>query len=189
MAQCISLLRYSPQFTDDPREIAIRLNQYFADPKVDRQIFITTIIGILDIKTDTLRMVRAGHPPPIFIPGKEKEKIRELELKGLGLGLERSGKIFEETLTEKKLKLNSGDSLILYTDGVVEAARLEESEENVDSEDKYKFYSEERLMNFLQVSRGKSPANLLEALNKDVEFFFSGDSPNDDFTLLVIRKE
>ncbi|MCH8874228.1 SpoIIE family protein phosphatase [candidate division KSB1 bacterium] len=186
MAQCISLLRYSPQFTDDPREIALRLNQYFADPKVDRQIFITAIIGILDVKTSTVRMVRAGHPPPIFIPGKEKEKIRELELKGLGLGLERSGKIFEETLEEKKLKLNSGDSLILYTDGVVEAARLEE---NVDSEDKYKFYSEERLMSFLQASHGKSPANLLEALNKDVESFFSGDSPNDDFTLLVIRKE
>ena len=189
MAQCISLLRYSPQFTDDPREIALRLNQYFADPKVDRQIFITTIVGILDIKTDTLRMVRAGHPPSIFIPGKENEKIRELESKGLGLGLERSGKIFEETLEEKKLKLNSGDSLILYTDGVVEAARLEESEENLDSEDKYKFYSEERLMNFLQMSRGKSPANLLEALNKDVETFFAGNSPNDDFTLLVIRKE
>jgi len=189
MAQCISLLRYSPQFTDDPREIALRLNQYFASPQVDRQIFITTIVGILDIKTDTLRMVRAGHTPPIFIPGKEKEKIRELELKGLGLGLERSGKIFEETLNEKKLKLNSGDSLILYTDGVVEAARLEESEENVDGEDKYKFYSEEGLMNFLQASRGKSPANLLEALNKDVETFFAGNSPNDDLTLLVIRKE
>jgi len=112
-----------------------------------------------------------------------------LELKGLGLGLERSGKIFEETLKEKKLKLNPGDSLILYTDGVVEAARLEESEENVNREDKYKFYSEERLMNFLQMSCGKSPANLLEALNKDVETFFAGNSPNDDFTLLVIRKE
>ena len=189
MAQCISLLRYSPQFTDDPREIAIRLNQYFADPKVDRQIFITTIIGTLDIKTDTLRMVRAGHTPPIFIPGKEKEIIRELELKGLGLGLERSGKIFEETLTEKKLKLKPGDSLILYTDGVVEAARLEESEENVNSEDKYKFYGEERLINFLQTCRDKSPANLLEALNKDVETFFAGNPANDDFTLLVIRKE
>ena len=177
------------QFTDDPREIALRLNQYFASPQVDRQVFITAIVGILDIKTATLRIVRAGHPPPIFIPGKESEKIRELESKGLGLGLERSGKIFEETLKEKKLKLNPGDSLILYTDGVVEAARPEESEENADSEDKYKFYSEERLLNFLQASRGKSPADLLEALTQDVESFFAGNSPNDDFTLLVIRKE
>ncbi|MFQ5753758.1 MAG: SpoIIE family protein phosphatase, partial [bacterium] len=91
MAQCISLIRYSPQFTDQPREIVLRLNKYFAGPLVDRQIFVTAVVGMLDVDSSTLRMVRAGHPLPIFLPGEKTEQLRELNYDGIGIGLERSG--------------------------------------------------------------------------------------------------
>ena len=153
---------------------------------IDRQIFVTAVLGVLDVKTKSMQIVRAGHTLPILIPGKATEEIRELQLEGLGIGLERGGEIFEKHLEDGKLSLKAGDTLILYTDGVVEAARTEESESE---ESTYKFYSEERLMSFLEKSRGKSPQGILEALEEDVESFYSGSAPNDDFTLLVIRRE
>ncbi|MFQ5676313.1 MAG: PP2C family protein-serine/threonine phosphatase, partial [bacterium] len=149
MAQCISLIRYSPQFTEKPREIALRLNQYFADPRVDRQIFVTAVLALLDARSKAIQLVRAGHTLPILIPGKNGEKIAELEFEGLGIGLERGGEVFASHLKEKKISLQAGDALVLYTDGVVEAARSDLPADDNGEKSRYSFYSDDRLMTFL----------------------------------------
>jgi serine phosphatase RsbU (regulator of sigma subunit) len=191
MAQCISLLRFSPQFSRDPLEIVVRLNQYFSDPLIDRQVFVTAVVGSLDAKTARVQLVRAGHTPPILIPGNSAKSIAELQCQGLGIGIERSGGLFEKNLKLLSLKLQPGDTLLFYTDGLVEAASLPArglrqagAAENAAAA----FYSEERLLSVLQKSRGVNAEELLQILKDDIAQFYAGRPLVDDYTVLIIQK-
>ena len=187
MAQCISLIRYSRQFTNEPREIGLHLNRYFSDPLVDRQIFVTAVLGLLDTKLSSLRLVRAGHPLPILLPGNVTEEMRELKLDGLGIGLERVGEVFEKHLEDGLIPLQPDDIVVFYTDGVVEASHA--NSRGADEENSAKeFYGEERFMKLLAQLRGKDAAEILKAVTNDLDSFYEGQSPVDDYTLLIIRK-
>jgi len=184
MAQCISLIRYSPKFTDEPREIVLRLNEYFAGPMIDPQIFVTAIVGMLDVTNSSMRVVRAGHTQPILIPGNKRKSIHELELHGLGIGLQRSGNLFDEQLQAVDIPIRSGDMMVFYTDGVVEAVRFN----SVSHGEKMQVYGEERFINLLTELRGKTAVETLQELTNDLESFYEGSSPVDDYTLLIIQK-
>ncbi|MFQ5649225.1 MAG: PP2C family protein-serine/threonine phosphatase [bacterium] len=186
MAQCISLIRYSPQFTDRPDKIACRLNKYFSDPMVDRQVFVTAIIGVLNVKESRLRFVRAGHPLPLFIPGDASGEIGEIETRGLGIGLEKNGRLFEMTLEQEDIALEPGDMLVFYTDGVEEAARAGSNPGTAVRE--IEFYTPERLKSKLSQLRGQTPAAILDALTEDIKHFYGGSAQVDDYTLLIIQK-
>lgn len=188
MAQCISLFRFAQQFTDKPGEIAQRLNRYFADPMVDRHMFITAIVGLLDSKTHRLSLVRAGHTIPLILPGKKSQAIRELSSTGLGIGLEKSGELFQQMLQEIEVPLAAGDMVVFYTDGVIEAAQEVPDPSDHGSEG-VKFYSEERLSNLLDEVRGHTADELLQIVTDDIDSFYAGHPPVDDFTLLVIQRE
>jgi serine phosphatase RsbU (regulator of sigma subunit)/HAMP domain-containing protein len=187
MAQCLSIIRSSQQFTKEPGDIVIRLNKYFAYPLIDRELFVTAVVGVLDLKKACLRFVRAGHTPPIFIPGNRQKSIHELESTGLGIGLERIGNIFEQQLETVDVSVRSGDMIIFYTDGVVEAARSNSSNDRGDDSE-MQFYGHERFMNLLNELRGKNASDILQALKDDLESFYGEESPVDDYTLLIIQK-
>ena len=187
MAQCISLIRYSPKFTDEPREIVLRLNEYFADPMIDPQIFVTAIVGMLDVTSSSMRVVRAGHTQPILIPGNNKKSIHELQLHGLAIGLQRSGNLFDEQLQAVDIPIQSGDMIVFYTDGVIEAVRFN-SVSHDEKAEKMQVYGEERFINLLTELRGKTAVETLQELTDDLESFYEGSSPVDDYTLLIIQK-
>ncbi|MFQ5602341.1 MAG: SpoIIE family protein phosphatase [bacterium] len=181
MAQCISLIRYSPQFTENPREVVLRLNQYFSSSRVDRQVFVTAIVGVLDTRAKTVKFVRAGHTLPVHLPGRKRGEIREIGFNGLGIGLERIGDLFEKNLEEGTILLGEGDSIIFYTDGVIEAARTNPSEEGM------QFFGEDRFRESLQALRGKSADEILVSLTEEIESFYQGEARVDDYTLLIIQ--
>ncbi len=187
MAQCISLFRFSRQFSHQPRDILLRLNRYFSDPAIDRQIFVTGIIGLLDAKSHSIQMIRAGHYQPLILPSDPSSPITEIESSGLGLGLERSGDIFERLLQKKVVKLKKGDMLILFTDGVVEATRL--NAENETKNSKTDFYGEEQLKELLEKLRGKTADKVMSSIINDIEKFYEDSPLIDDFTLLIIQRE
>ncbi len=183
MAQFISLLRFSPQFTDDPAEIAKRLNDYFANQILDRQIFITAIIGILDYKQNFVKFIRAGHTPPIVITPDEENDIREIESDGLGIGLTRTVTTFKKSLQEKTVKLGPGDLMVFYTDGVVEAAR-----ENIPTGKTMITFGEEAFKAILRSSRGKSATEVLSRVQQELASFYQEAPPVDDYTLFILRR-
>jgi sigma-B regulation protein RsbU (phosphoserine phosphatase) len=184
MAQCMSLVRFSRQFTNDPKEISSRLNHYFATTITDRQIFVTAIVGILDVSSNTLQIVRAGHTEPIFIPGDRKKEIQVVETRGIGIGLTRSSHIFEKYLTSFKVSLEPGDTIVCYTDGVVEAVRqLPEKEET-----EMQMYGEDRLQNLLNSFRGKTAEQMLKEIELDIDSFYAGNPKVDDHTVLIIQR-
>ncbi|MEJ2634299.1 MAG: SpoIIE family protein phosphatase [Calditrichia bacterium] len=186
MAQCISLFRFARQFSDQPKEILVRLNKYFSDPMVDRQVFVTALIGILDTKNHSLQIIRAGHTRPIFVPGDYLQDVQELESAGLGIGLERSGEIFQTMLDERSFSMDPGDTFIFYTDGVVEAARKSHT---AASGDEMEFFGEDELKSTLYRSRGKNAQDILRNISAELENFYGGSSPVDDYTLLIIQRK
>ncbi len=188
MAQCISLIRFSPQFTEDPREITLRLNQYFADPLVDKQMFVTAIVGLLDAHKNTIKYVRAGHTPPIFVPNDPEKELKELTTPGLGVGLARGTSMLENVLKTDSVKMAVGDMIVFYTDGVVEANDSESKVRKRTQNEEERFYGEERLNEVINSVRGKDAIEVVRAITRDLEGFY-GDAPlADDYTLLVIKR-
>jgi serine phosphatase RsbU (regulator of sigma subunit) len=183
MAQFMSLLRFSPQFTHKPLEIALRLNEYFSTKIVDRQIFITAIIGVLDVSTDTITFVRAGHTPPLMIPGDTKEGIEEISTGGLGIGLTKAKQKFRSNLRIGKVKINPGDKLVFYTDGVVEAAIPGKSEKK-----EVEVFGDERFHELLQKFRGGNAHEILAAVSSALNSFYADNPSVDDYTLFIIQK-
>lgn len=183
MAQFISLLRFSPQFTHIPMEIALRLNKYFSTQITDRQIFITAIVGILDVNSDTISFVRAGHPPPLKIPGNIKEDIKEINTNGLGIGLTKTQQKFKTNLQIAKIRLDKGDKIVFYTDGVVEAAIPHKIKVGG-----VEIFGEDRFNEILTKFRSREANELVAAVSDALNIFYGRNPQVDDYTLVIIQK-
>ena len=179
MAQFISLLRYSVQFTKKPEDIAERLNKYFISYVADRQIFITAIIGILDISRNKISLIRAGHNLPIILPSDNIVKINEINIPGIGIGLSKTN--FKKSLKVENIDMNAGDKLLLFTDGIPEAAKPAMNEN-------MEIFGEEQFFKLLNQSRNLSAKDLSEKINTDLAQFYGKHSRVDDHTTLIIEK-
>jgi len=187
MAQFMSLIRYTRQFTIDPLEMCSRLNDYFASPLVDKQIYVTAIFGIVDLAENTLQLVRAGHTESIFLPGDISKKIIIPSSGGLGIGLTKNTEIFQKSLKSITIGFHPGDTLLSYTDGVIEAMRMlqQKTEQEISTVD---MYGEERLLRLLQKIRTKSADDIIKEIELDIDAFYDGFPRVDDHTLLIIQR-
>ncbi len=133
-------------------------------------MFATCFLGRLDRETLELRYTNAGHNPPLLM--RAEGKIEELSRGGLLLG------VFDEPLLEEAMvRLEPGDRLVLYTDGVTEA-RSPGGE----------FYDEPRLIDLLRgLDRGLSAEEIAAAIKDDVRRFAGTDDFEDDMTVVVLR--
>lgn len=100
-----------------PGVVATRLNQKFPIDMETGQFF-TLMYGLLNIPEKSLRFVSAGHPGIAYLPHNSDAKI--LESPGLPIGIMDTAQYQEQSLT-----LHPGDRIVLYSDGVVEAANQE----------------------------------------------------------------
>ena len=94
---------------------------------------------------------------------------------GIGLGLDR-GELFSKTLKEEKVKLESGDTLMLFSDGLSEA-------ENPKGEE----LGEEALEKLLQENGNMDAASTGEAILKRIQEFAGNRHQKDDMTLVIIK--
>ncbi|HZI89637.1 MAG TPA: SpoIIE family protein phosphatase [Candidatus Polarisedimenticolia bacterium] len=133
--------------------------------------FITLVLISIDRASGEFRYVNAGHNPPFLVhPSGEIEK---LSVGGLLLGM-----FPEATYESAELKLEPGDVLTLYSDGVTEARNAADDE-----------YGEERLAAFLTKHRTLEPERIVESLIREVFEFSNEGKPGDDVTVTVIRRD
>jgi sigma-B regulation protein RsbU (phosphoserine phosphatase) len=78
----------------------------------------------------------------------------------------------------KVLEFNSGDLLVITTDGFFEWANAQEEQ-----------FGEERMEDVIRASREKPPAEIISALYKAVIEFSGGTSQDDDLTAVVIKRK
>src|SRR5262249_15468295 len=129
--------------------------------------FISMSYVVVDGERGTIAGASAGHPSPRIVLGDGS--IRTLEAHGLVLGID-GGQEYPEARTE----LPPGASLVLYTDGVVEARREGE------------LYGDDRL-DALLVERRDLPARALAAAVAADAREYAGGDLSDDLAVVVIR--
>jgi hypothetical protein len=130
--------------------------------------FVTGILAELDLGSGRLRYVNAGHPPPLLL--RDGKVVKELTGgQRVPFGLETGG------LTIAEEKLEPGDWLALYSDGVVEAR-------NASGE----WFGEELLMHFLtrEMAASQPPAETVRRLTQAV-LTHHGGLLQDDATILL----
>jgi len=179
MAQFISLLRYSVQFTKKPEDIAGRINNYFISHVADRQIFITAVIGILDIEKNNISLIRAGHNLPFYLPEDKSENITEINIPGIGIGLSKPN--FKKSLKVESMEINNGDKMLLFTDGIPEAARPVIN-------DTMEVFGEAQFLQLINEWRHLSARQLSDKINSKLSQFYGKHSRVDDHTTLIIEK-
>ena len=165
-AALYSYLEFNLPLTD----LADKLNKLiFKSSPSDK--YITFFIAVLNSKTGDLDILNAGHNP-IFLVRNNLE-LEQVEAGGIGLGMLDFGIPYEG----KKLTLEVGEKLFLYTDGIPEAMNINEEE-----------YSDERMIEFLKNNSEKKPANFIALIVSDVKNHVGAAQQSDDITSLFLKR-
>ncbi len=112
MATTRSILRSAAEHFDSPGKVLERANNLLC-PDIPPNMFVTCLYAILDLESGNLVYANAGHDLP---HRRHKDGIEELRATGMPLGL-----IPEMNYEQKETTLQPGDSILFYSDGLVEA--------------------------------------------------------------------
>jgi serine phosphatase RsbU (regulator of sigma subunit) len=132
--------------------------------------FITFFMCLLDGSTGQLVFSNAGHNPPLLM--RADGTVEWLDAGGCVLGIMPMIK-YDESLD----RLDAGDVLVVFSDGVTDAL-------NPEGDD----FGEVRLAAVVNEHRTESSASILEAVNRAIADFAAGTPPPDDLTLLIARR-
>jgi phosphoserine phosphatase RsbU/P len=125
-----------------------------------------------DPKGRVLTYVNAGHNPPMLLrKSSNGSQMLRLDVGGIVIGL-----LEQFAFQQASLRLETGDVLVLYTDGVSEAMDLREEE-----------WGEKRLMESIERCQSLSAAQTMEYVMGAAGAFASGAPQHDDMTLVVVR--
>ncbi|CAA7625907.1 SpoIIE family protein phosphatase [Magnetospirillum sp. UT-4] len=169
MAMVRTLLRATALFGLSPSRCLERLNEQLSADN-ERGMFVSLFYGILDVVAGTFTYANAGHLWPLLIRADgATDWVRGADDLLLGV-------IWGGTYSEAELALASGDTVLVYTDGVVEAAAPSGEE-----------FGRHRLAGLAGAWAGAEPAALLESMLAAVRGFEQGQPHSDDLTGVAIR--
>lgn len=167
MSHLNALIRSLLSFNLPVNEIVTRSNRLFCESTMFTH-YATMVFGKAN-QNGNIELCVAGHNPPLII---RKDEIISLNATGVPVGL------FNQSEYELiNFNMHSGDTLVLYTDGLTEAS-FNETE-----------YGDERLKNQLIHSAEQSPQNIINKILTDQKQFLNNSSSFDDVTIMVIRKD
>ncbi len=150
-------------------ELVGRMNRYACSNSQNGRRFTTAFIAEFDPVSRRLIYVNAGHNDPIL--RRQSGVIERLAVGGLPLG------IMEDVLYQSgEVTLQSGDWLVTFTDGVIEA------ENNFQQE-----YGEQRFLTMLHSGAMLTPAMLLNTIMVDLDRFVGNAPQHDDITCMLLR--
>jgi serine phosphatase RsbU (regulator of sigma subunit)/anti-sigma regulatory factor (Ser/Thr protein kinase) len=167
MSATRSVLRASAQRLLEPGIVLERVNDHL-QPDMPAKMFVTCLYGVLDPETGHLRFANAGHDVPYV---RTADGVRELRARGMPLGL-MPGMAYEE----KEMTLEPGDSVLLHSDGIVEA---HDAERNM--------YGFPRLKETVAGTGGSQ--ELIDAVLSDLAGFAGATTEQeDDITMVAIQR-
>lgn len=169
MAIARSLFRTLSPMKNSPAEIVKSMNMAISE-RNESNMFVTLIVGILDLETGNLKICNAGHNPPILI--KPNKEVAYMTIKShLFVGI-----MEDHQYEDESFMLEKNSKLFLYTDGVTEA-------ENTGKE----LYGEEQLLMTLTENASLDVRNTVATvIHSVVEHVQSADA-SDDLTILIIH--
>jgi phosphoserine phosphatase RsbU/P len=150
-------------------QLATRLNHYACAHSLGGQRFTTAVLAEFDPATRRLSYVNAGHNSPVI--RRASAATERLESAALPLGITP-----EATFPSSEVTLQPGDTLVLFTDGVVEAFNAAGEE-----------FSDYRWLNIIRGLPNLNAQQTLLVLMKSVEDFVGATRQSDDITCLVLH--
>lgn len=166
MTNAITMLRQYAEAGLSPGKIMEEYNDHLAKHNPN-MMFITTFIGIYHPDSKEFVYSNAGHNPPYLL----SDKLVEIES-----SCEAAAGIFSgEKYSEKTMKLKSGDTIFLYTDGVTEA-------KNVDND----LYGDDRLQKILSEHLHESGKTIMDSVLDSIKKFAENAVQSDDITILTM---
>ncbi len=132
--------------------------------------YATSFLGSLGLETGVLRWANAGHNPSLVI--RQNGEVEQLAATGFPLGLFPRG-----SWEGRETRLAPGDLLLIYSDGIVEAANAQDEE-----------YGLEQWIGILRDNRDSPAAIVAEEVNRHQREFMNGALYGDDRTLVIVRR-
>jgi sigma-B regulation protein RsbU (phosphoserine phosphatase) len=174
-----NLRRVFQHHTDNWDQSALmrELNEAFARESTVSQFATAAVLGFY-LETGELLFSSAGHPPALWYRAQEKswELLQDctphaVEIGGLPLGL-----IPGTDYTQTGVRLASGDTLVLYTDGITEARDSSGNE-----------LGQNGLLNLARSLTPASPSDTCQNLLSALQAFRGNEPRHDDETLLLLK--
>jgi serine phosphatase RsbU (regulator of sigma subunit) len=170
MASLRASLHAEIPVTKDLAPLAAKLND-FVHLSSDSHSFISFFFGILDRKSGEVVYVNAGHNPPLVV--NPAGGARTLDSTGFCLGMFPS--VSFETRT---VRLEPGEILCLFTDGIVEHQNAEKTE-----------FGDDRLAGKIRDLAGLPAREIIDRIYDEVISFAGCDETSDDMTLVVVKRK
>lgn len=163
-----AIIRDKVMLGGDPAQMLYEVNNILCQNN-GAGLFITVWLGILDIRTGKVEYVNAGHEYPIIgVHGESVEVIEKDNCPPLAA--------LENTeFTNETLKLEKGETLFLYTDGVPEAKSPDG-----------KRFGMDKLVEILERNKHRSPEETVKDLKHEVDAFQPENDPFDDVTMMSV---
>lgn len=169
MAVTKTLIKAAAEREPDPAAMLARANDEVSRDNPNA-IFVTLLIGILDIATGEIRYANAGHNPPVVMRGDgATELLRPISGPAAGV-------MEDIDFAPLGTRLAPGDTLLLYTDGVTEAMDTDGV-----------LYGMERLLSRLDLGTAAGSEALVNDILADVKAHAGNAEQSDDITILALR--
>lgn len=167
MAVTRSLFRNIAAHTVQPDKMVIALNEALNDNN-ETNMFVTLIVGVLDLQTGHLSYSNAGHDMPLLLTDNEVIVLPCDSNVPAGV-------VPEWTFTCQELEMKSGMTLFLYTDGLNEAEDIRHNQ-----------FGMERMQQ-TATHASRQPQQLIDTMRNAVEQFVGDAEQSDDLTMFAIH--
>jgi len=170
MALTRSIIRACAGRTPSPADGIAHANRLLCADS-SQGMFVTMFYGLLDPAAGTLTYVNAGHDQPLLYRS-EPDELSELGPTGMVLGV-----LEDARFEQEQVGLQSGDFLLLYTDGVTDATDAQGQE-----------FGKQRLQRVVRDSRRASVTDVVAALEQALEEFVGTSLAFDDITVVGLKR-
>jgi serine phosphatase RsbU (regulator of sigma subunit) len=167
-AAALGMFSAEATYQTSAASLMVRLNHGLYRRAIESR-YLTTFYGMLD-RDGALRYCNAGHNAPILVA---RSGVRRLATGGTVLGLFEHAAFDEETV-----RLEPGDTILAFSDGVTEALNSAGEE-----------FGDDRLIESLAGQSEKSPQEIVEGLLGDIRHFTGDAAQSDDVTVVMVRYE
>ncbi|MBI4575350.1 MAG: SpoIIE family protein phosphatase [Planctomycetes bacterium] len=173
MTMTRSLARLAAKRNPSAADTLKKVNHVLAKD-MRRGMFVTACYMVLEIPARAVTVASAGHNPT-FVYRAATRTCEKVNPGGIALGFDK-GPIFDSHIKEETVRLESGDRVVAYTDGVVEAVGADESE-----------FGEERFMGLIREHADKGSNAFVNAVIADLDLHRGKADQSDDITILTLR--
>ena len=164
-----TLIKNHTQKGEQPNVVFEQVNDQLCENNKEG-MFVTAWMGVLELSTNTLTYVNAGHTYPLLRRKGEDFKYLHCQSGFVLAGLE--GMPYQQ----ETIQLEKGDSIYLYSDGATEAINLKEE-----------LFGEDRLEQTINRYKDETPETILKSIKREMDIFVGEADQFDDITMLCLH--